>query len=303
MQEIVSEQDLDQLYDIYKNSMYKHPLLNPYQIYARQNIRRVRFMMIDDDSYTYFNTRERYFIKISTAILPIVTSKDYEQTIAKFLQIVKKKMELISLLHVPTRKEVKLEAFKGMPKREFKYIIVDKEWKESYSTKRYVNIAKKKGVKVSDTFNYETYKEYYNNCYLNTLETKEKTEFESGYKFYNYLHEKGMLRATFAYLDDKVISGVFIIHDEESKIGYYTDAGSSNEGRELGANYLLLNDQINYFRDKNYILDLGGVQPGKNKKWDNIFAFKKKWGKEIDLPLVMVNNLVYKLLSLIGKAD
>uniref|UniRef100_A0A2U9IF94 BioF2-like acetyltransferase domain-containing protein n=1 Tax=Acidianus brierleyi TaxID=41673 RepID=A0A2U9IF94_9CREN len=159
-----------------------------------------------------------------------------------------------------------------------------------------MKLAEKENIHIINEFNFDIYKEYYENCYLQTLESKESTKLQAGYKFFEYLAKKDMLRSVFGLLDNKIISGVFILYDEESRIGYYIDAASSQEGKKLGANYLLLYNQINYFREKGYILDLGGAPLGKLKKWDDIFLFKKKWGKVVDMPLITLKNFLTVIL-------
>ena len=288
----ITEDEASALEDIYKESEYKHPLLNPYQIYARQIIRKVE-VYADNESYVYFNTRKKYGIGVYTAVFPIVTRGEYEKVVRDFL-----KMRItgkLVILHLYTGKEVNYDLFKGFNKEEYKYVINDSEWKENKKIRYYVKMAQENNLKVVSDFNEEMYKQYYYNCYLKTLETGEVTEFEKGLRFFSYLYSKGMVRANFAVIDNEVVAGTFILYDNESKIGYYIDAASSEKGKKIGANYLLLYDQINYFREKGFILDLGGVQPGKNKKWDNIFLFKQKWGKVVDMPLLVKEGLLYKL--------
>uniref|UniRef100_A0A2U9IF91 Uncharacterized protein n=1 Tax=Acidianus brierleyi TaxID=41673 RepID=A0A2U9IF91_9CREN len=130
MKEIVLSEDiLPNLYDIYKESKFKHPLLNPYQIYARQNIRKIKFLLLKE-GYTYFNVRKNRYLKILTAIFPLITSRNYEDEIKDFIRNYKNYFGITKILHVYTRNELDyIKLFNNIEKENYSYVINDDSWK------------------------------------------------------------------------------------------------------------------------------------------------------------------------------
>jgi len=102
------------------------------------------------------------------------------------------------------------------------------------------------------------------------------------------------------------LAGAFFLRDGETV--YYHHAGSSPEGREKHAPYLLLWEVIKFFRNSDKRLDLEGVSdprfPKQTKRWSGFTIFKNKFGgNKIEYPRPLIryyHPLVKLLFSLAG---
>jgi len=88
-------------------------------------------------------------------------------------------------------------------------------------------------------------------------------------------------------------AGAFFLRDGETV--YYHHAGSSPEGREKHAPYLLLWEAIKFFRNSAKRLDLEGVSdprfPKQTKRWSGFTIFKNKFGgQERNYPAPLIKH-------------
>ncbi|OGC44397.1 hypothetical protein A2V54_03410 [candidate division WWE3 bacterium RBG_19FT_COMBO_53_11] len=97
------------------------------------------------------------------------------------------------------------------------------------------------------------------------------------------------------------LAGAFFLRDGETV--YYHHAGSSPEGREKHAPYLLLWEAIKFFRHSAKQLDLEGVSdprfPKQTKRWSGFTIFKNKFGgqeRDYPAPLIRHYNLLTRVL-------
>ncbi|QXJ28554.1 hypothetical protein J5U23_01423 [Saccharolobus shibatae B12] len=310
----ISEENVGELHDVYKQGVVKHSYLNPINLYLRKSFLgwKIKILKIRDQGYIAFINQRSFF---NTFLFPgIFNNLDLYD---KLYLIVKNKkfsyMYISNIIHfyIDSQKVLNVynQIFNGLSRESFIDVIYDNNVKRNKQTRHRINInlkkAKEKNVRIYllQQLNADLFKEWYNNCYLYTYDNKPPFPYSKLYSYTEGLLRNNLQKFIIAKVDDKVVGGIAILMDEYSNIAWYNLGAICKEGRESGAGYLLTDTAIKLVSEQNKILELYGKSVSDHDpKHENIFNFKKVFGREIEIPYFSyINPLLNSIIKLIRK--
>jgi len=306
--ETLSEDNIEVLFDIYKTSLFRHPYLNPYNLYRRKlNLGfKLKLLLFKDQGYVAYISQRFLF---NTYLLPgIIDSLESYIDIYSFL---KRKFvyNISNIIHFYINSkellDIYMREFRSLDQDIFIDVIYDSNVRLNKAQRHRIHINLKKaiqnGIKVRFIQHLESdsFREWYNNCYTYAYDNEPPFTYSQLYEYTQYLLEHDLEKFTIAEVDGKILGGIGILMDQYSNIAWYNLGAICKEGREKGAGYLLMNTAIEVVRENGKIFELYGKSKfDQDSKHVGIFEFKKIFGREVEIPYYSSNNFIVKLLRL-----
>lgn len=298
-----NKEDVEVLFDMYKNSIVKHPYLNPYNIYARNLFLAFKFKVLSIKNHGYImSTNQNYLFR--TFFYPGIFN---DENLYKDIYITLKHKKFVhgfamsKTLHFYTDSQALLsvydQVYNSLNRDVFVDVIYDNSVKRNRSTRHRINNNMKKaiesGIRIYFMDKMEPYifREWYTNCYTYAYNNKPPFTYSQLHNYTNYLLERNLQKFIIAKLDDRVVGAIAILMDQYSNIGWFNLEAIGSEGREKGAGYLLMDTAINVINEYNKVFELYGKSYSDlDSKHIGILNFKKVFGTEIEIPYFLSNT-------------
>ena len=308
VEEHIDSESIDELYDIYKRGLVRHPYLHPVNLYLRKQHLGWKFKVLKakDQGYLAFTSHLLY----NNLFLPGIFN-ELDLYYRAYLIARKRKFSPIyvsSTTHFYVDSEAVLKiyerTFDDLAKERFIDVVYDSKvrWSKQSRHRIHVNLkkAKEKGVKVGvlERMDADMFKEWYTNCYQYAYEGNPPFTYSQLHGYTEGLLEEGLEKFIVATLDDKVVGGFAVLMDEYSSVAWYNLGAVCREGRDVGAGYLLVTTAIDLVKEQNKVLELYGKGlSDSDPKHEGIFNFKRVFGREVEIPYFYNVGILPRLLS------
>jgi|GEM_PF-1448050 len=308
-EEIFNDDNIETLFNIYKNSSFRHPYLNPYNLYQRKlNLGfKLKVLTFNDQGYMAYISQK---FLVNTFLLPgIINSSELYKYAYSFL-----KRKFIDNIHsfntihfyIDSQELLSLyiKEFNFLDQDLFIDVIYDNnvKWNSQIRHRAHIKIKKaiQSGVKIRFLKPSETdlLREWYEKCYTYAYDNKPPFAYSQIQEYTKYLLEHDLEKFIIAELDHKILGGTAILMDKYSNIAWYNLGAICKEGREKGVGDLLMNEAINIVKENGKIFELYGKSVyDLDKKHIGIFEFKKNFGREIEIPYFSYKNFIIRFME------
>ncbi len=305
-----NKEDVEVLFDMYKNSIVKHPYLNPYNIYARNLFLPFKFKVLSIKNRGYIMSTSYNYLFRTFYYPGIFNDESLYKDI--YIKLKYKKFAhgyaMSKTLHFYIDSQVLMsvydQAYNSLNRDIFVDVIYDNNVKRNKSMRHRINYNMKKaiqgGIKVYFMDKMEPYlfREWYDNCYTYAYNNKPPFMYSQLHNYTNYLLERNLEKFIIAKLDDRVIGAIAILMDQYSNIGWFNLEAIGSEGRDKGAGYLLMDTAINVINEHSKVFELYGKSySDQDSKHMGILNFKKVFGREVEIPYFHSNTTFNKFTN------